>query len=236
MKAIRKTSKYCLLILFCFSCYSCGDFHIRDRISGALSKKYEIDNYYVDDSLKEGMIKRVIFVPSKNLSGYEADGFQESIDEAFLRQLRRSKKFDVIPYGQVLNEEQKAFIDSMDIDRSGSYDADKLFDIGRDVNAQGILFTAVSQYDPKKPLAFGCRINLIHIRRGIIVWAVDEVFDAKRDDIKNLARAYYYDVYNTAQNPSLRWEVLVTSMNEFVEFYFYEVIKTFSPDSPVPQQ
>ncbi|MCK5708654.1 MAG: hypothetical protein KAI43_13485 [Candidatus Aureabacteria bacterium] len=236
MKSLNKSFASCLLLIICLCISGCGDFHIRDRVAGALSKKYVVDNYYVDDVLVEGVVRRVLFVPCKDISGYQSEDFLSEIDSVFLKQLRRSKKFDIVPYEQVLNEEQKKFIDSMDIERKGSYDADTLYEIGRKVNVQGILFGSISEYNPKKPILLGVKINLIHIRRGTIVWAVDEIFDAARDDIKNLARAYYYENYDTSLNPSLKWEFILNSMKDFSNFYFYEMIKTFSPKAPLPQQ
>ena len=206
----------------------CSDLRLQDRMAVAITPRYVADNYYVDPALREGEIRRIIYVPVKNLSDYPLPKNQlAEVNAALQLQLRKSKKFDIIPYQEVLDKEHMAVIDSMDINHQGEYDADILFDLGKEANVQGILFSAITQYNPRKPLVFGCKINLIQIRRGKAVWAVDEILDSADDDVKNLARAYYYQYFDTSQNPSLRWEFILNSMPEYMKFFFAQVIDTF---------
>jgi len=227
-KNLKCLAGFFLIFLFSVIFYGCGDFHIKDRAISTISKKYVIENYYVDPDLMEGEIRRVLLVPPKNLTNYEES--RDLLEESRMileGELRLAKKFDIVRYQDVLTKEQMQIVDNLNIDKQGSYDADAMFDIGRSANVQGILFTSITRYKPVKPMVLGVKMNLLQIRKGAIVWAVDEVFDASREDIKNLARYHYYQKYDTSQNPSLKWDYLLSSMNEFAKFTVAEMLKTY---------
>jgi len=153
-KNLKCLAGFFLIFLFSVIFYGCGDFHIKDRAISTISKKYVIENYYVDPDLMEGEIRRVLLVPPKNLTNYEES--RDLLEESRMileGELRLAKKFDIVRYQDVLTKEQMQIVDNLNIDKQGSYDADAMFDIGRAANVQGILFTSITQYKPVKPMA-----------------------------------------------------------------------------------
>ncbi|MBN1521962.1 MAG: hypothetical protein JW928_05450 [Candidatus Aureabacteria bacterium] len=226
---LRRYHLLFLLIFLSLISAGCRELQLKDRVTAAVSKKYEVDNFYVDPDLGEGRVRRVLFVPPRNLSDHTGtEDFLQDASSIMLMQIRKAKIFDIVPYETVLSPDERAVIDALDIEGKGSYDADSLLKIAQNVNVQGILLCSITQYNPNQPLVFGMKLSLIQIRSGRIVWAVDEVFDAARDDVKNLARFHYYNSYDTSNNPSLRWELLLSSMNEFMKFTIAEIVKTYS--------
>ena len=226
----------CLLCLFLLNgmLSGCSNLQLKERISTTISRKYIVENYYIDPELRPGEVRRILLLLPKDHADYNGPmEFVPNVYNHLETQLRRSKNFDIVRFHDALTPDQKKIFDSIDIEKKGSYDADMLYDLSRKINVQGMLFTTVTRYEPHEPFVFGVKLNLIHLRKGSIVWAVDEVFDGSRADVKNLVKSYYYNDQDATRNPSLQWNVILQSMDEFIKFSFYEVVKTYSmPEQP----
>jgi hypothetical protein len=207
---------------------SCQQLHLQDRITSSISKKYAVENFYLDASVPKGSVRRVILVPPEDYSGSAKGDLSRDIYKSFYDHLQKSKKFDVVRSDDVLSREQKETIGKMHIEKDGSYDSDALYGICSSVNAQAVIFTTITQVSAVKPFVLGVKMNMVYTETGKIIWAVDEVFDASRDDTKNLARYYYYEKKDTSHNPSLGWEIILTSFSEYTGFYFTSIIETYS--------
>jgi hypothetical protein len=217
-----------LAVLAALLAAGCRSLDLGDRVAAGVSHKYAVDNTYMDPALKPGEIRRVLLVPVKNASHYsEHTDITLPVNALLELQVRKEKQFEFVRYGDVLSTDQKKVIDAMDIEAKGSYDADALFNLAREINVEAVLFSTVTHYRPLKPLVFGIKFNLVDIRRGRIVWAADEVFDSSQDDVKNLARAWYYDNCDTAGNPGLKWQVVLNSMKDYIRFCISEVVGTY---------
>lgn len=230
-----KRSGFYICFFFFLSCLcSCSNLQIKDRVATTISKKYSVENYYMAPDLRPGEVRRIFLLPPRDHTDYNGPmEFLPNVYNHLETQLRITGNFDIVRLYDALTPDQKFIFDSIDIDRQGSYDADKLYELGRDLNIQGILFTTITRYKPHEPFLFGIKINLIHLRKGSIVWAVDEVFDGSLDEVKNLVKSQYYNKHDVSRNPSLKWNYILQSMDEFIRFSCAEIVKTYSV-SPLP--
>jgi len=91
---------------------------------------------------------------------------------------------------------------------------DLLAFLKREYGCDGVLFAELTAYRAYAPLAVGWRLKLVDVRSGQIVWAADEVFDAKRPAVSLAAQRFASPGFNL---PFLRQEnwVAVNSPRQF---------------------
>lgn len=53
----------------------------------------------------------------------------------------------------------------------------------REYGCDGILFTELTAYRAYAPMAVGWRLKLVDARSGQVIWAADELFDARRSNV-----------------------------------------------------
>lgn len=193
-------------------CASSSDFH-REY----LANKYETENYYISPDPADLYLKRVILVPFYNDTEFE--GVDEQVTETFRVELEKMHRFEIIPagkYAKVLKE-QNFFTD-------GEYDQTKLYMVARALNANGLIFGAVKQYKPYKPLMLGIKATLIRADTGKVVWATDDTFDCARKNVATKAIVYYnrkIEPMDTITN-----KLIVSSMRYFSAFVCHELVSS----------
>ena len=225
-----KNSNNIFLIFLLFLLPSCNSLHIKERVETSISPKYKIKNYYTAGVEERNDIRRVLMLLPLDMAGGIDD--LEKIYCLFEDELRKTKIFDIVNGQVVLNDGDKKELKKIlkSILTTGIFDSDKLFQIARKYNVQAVLFWGITSFGKYQPYKFGVKLYLVNIRTGKIIWAVDEIFDSSRNDVKNLAKFYYYENYNTSLNPSLKWEVILESLNEYLKFVFGEVSLTYRSD------
>jgi hypothetical protein len=84
----------------------------------------------------------------------------------------------------------------------------------REYGCDGVLFAELTTYRAYAPLAVGWRLKLVDVRSGQVLWAVDEVFDAKIPAVSLAAQRFTSPGFSL---PFLRQEnwVAVNSPRQF---------------------
>ena len=54
-----------------------------------------------------------------------------------------------------------------------------------------MLFAHLTEYHPYPPIRMGWNLKLVQATNSAVLWSVDEIFDASRQEVVNSARRYY---------------------------------------------
>jgi hypothetical protein len=54
-----------------------------------------------------------------------------------------------------------------------------------------VLFAHLTEYHPYPPIRMGWNLKLVQATNSAVLWSVDEIFDASRQEVVNSARRYY---------------------------------------------
>ena len=157
-------------------------------LSDLNTPSYAPSNVFRDEALLPSYIKRVAVLPLTTLTDETSMDFgRDSLWPVLLSELGRSRQFELVT---VLPEELRLLTG-----RSGWSGEEKLppdfFDsLKAKLGVDAILFSRLTQYRAYEPLAVGWRLKLLDAEVPRILWAVDEVFDARVAEVAAAARRY----------------------------------------------
>lgn len=152
------------------------------------TSSYAPSNVYREEALLPSYIKRVAVLPLTTLTDEASLDFgRDSLWPVLLSELGRSRQFELI---SVPPEELRLLTG-----RSGWSGEEKLpsdfFEKLKDkLGVHAVLFSRLTQYRAYEPLAVGWRLKLLDAEVPRILWAVDEVFDARVAEVAAAARRY----------------------------------------------
>ena len=149
---------------------------------------YKPTNVYREDATLPAAIKRVAVLPLTTLGDEAAmDSGREALWPALVGELGRARHFEIVTVtpdelrlltGRSLwSGEEKLPLDFFD----------KLKDR---LGVDAVLFSRLTHYRAYEPLAIGWRLKLLDADEPHILWAVDEVFDARTPEVAAAARRY----------------------------------------------
>jgi len=149
----------------------------RSMFAQALTPSYEPLNVFREDAALPEQIRRVALLPVTVASddGDMAFG-RGTLEPIVFAEIARVRRFEVV---SVTSEELRLLTG-----RTAWTPEEKLpiefFEKIRDkFGVDAVLFTQLTQYRPYEPLLVGWRMKLIDADEPHILWAVDEVFDAR---------------------------------------------------------
>ncbi|MBK7997295.1 MAG: hypothetical protein IPK15_00825 [Verrucomicrobia bacterium] len=149
----------------------------RSMFAQALTPSYEPSNVFREDAALPEQIRRVALLPVTVASddGDMAFG-RGTLEPIVFAEIARVRRFEVV---SVTSEELRLLTG-----RTAWTPEEKLpiefFEKIRDkFGVDAVLFTQLTQYRPYEPLLIGWRMKLIDADEPHILWAVDEVFDAR---------------------------------------------------------
>src|SRR6185503_19019245 len=157
-------------------------------LSDLSTPSYAPSNVYREEALLPSYIKRVAVLPLTTLTDESSMEFgRESLGPVLLNELGRSRQFEMV---KVPPDELRLLTG-----RSGWSGEEKLpidfFEKLKDkLGVDAILFCRLTQYQAYEPLAVGWRLKLLDAEVPRILWAVDEVFDARVAQVAAAARRY----------------------------------------------
>ena len=152
------------------------------------TSSYPPSNFYREEGTLPVHIKRVAVLPLTTLTDEPSMDFgRDSLWPVLLNELGRARQFELVT---VPPEELRLLTG-----RSGWSGEEKLpinfFDsLKEKLGVDAVLFSRLTQYRAYEPLAVGWRIKLLDAGEPRILWAVDEVFDARVAEVAAAARRY----------------------------------------------
>ncbi|RRJ97217.1 hypothetical protein Ga0100231_020300 [Opitutaceae bacterium TAV4] len=133
-------------------------------------------------------IRRVAVLPLDGTAAALPDDFIASHDPIWLAALQHTQRAEFVP----VSRDQIAYLAQgrRSVDSTSVLPAvffEKILSI---TGADAVIFCDLTGVTPYPPLAIGLRAKLIHLRRGNLIWACDERFDASVATVGNSARRF----------------------------------------------
>lgn len=149
----------------------------RSMLAHALTSSYQPSNVFREDAVLPEQIRRVALLPVSVASddGDMAFG-RGTLEPVIFAEIARVRRFEVV----AVTADQLRLLTG----RTGWTPEERLpldfFEKIRDMfGVDAVLFTQLTHFRPYEPLLTGWRLKLIDADEPHILWAVDEVFDAR---------------------------------------------------------
>ena len=178
-------------------------------LSDLSTPSYAPSNVYRDEALLPAYIKRVAVLPLTTLTDESSMEFgRESLGFVLLNELGRSRQFELVT---VPPDELRLLTGRSGWSGEEKLPADFFEKLKDKLSVDAVLFCRLTQYRPYEPLAVGWSLKLLDAEVPRILWAVDEVFDARVAQVAAAARRYarehpeavpsLYDSQNVLHSP-----------------------------------
>ena len=168
-------------------------------------------------------IRRVAILPAHDTSGRLPASFVTTYDTIWRRTLDRSQRAEFVG----LNRPQlTTWTTKETFSATGLLPPDFLLRIGRETDAQAVLFLDLNNATAYPPLALSFRARLVDVTTGETLWMADELFDSGRDSTARAARRY------AKANGSGKGDTtssIVQSPTRFAEYAFQAVCELLPP-------
>ena len=168
-------------------------------------------------------IRRVAILPAHDTSGRFPASFIATYDTIWRRTLDRSQRAEFIG----LSRTQLITWTTKDsLAASSLLPPELLPRIGRETDAQAVLFLDLNNCTPYPPLALSFRARLVDVTTGETIWMADELFDSGTDSTARAARRY---AQANASGPGEATSGIIQSPTRFAEYAFQAVCELLPP-------
>lgn len=164
-------------------------------------------------------VRRVMCLPF--LGEHAPDDIREHVRASFLREIAESGRLQILPLPRLSDEEVGIFLS----EQTGRIDAKQLVDLARRFHLDGILIGRITTFSDVAPPQLGLRAALVSVHSGSVVWAVDQVFNAGKEQCRqDLFR--YYDNVLVEEASRHGPELLMLSPRMFCDYAVARVVAT----------
>ena len=168
-------------------------------------------------------IRRVAVLPAHDASGLLPANFVTTYDALWRRTLDRSQRAEFIGLSR---PQLTTWTSHETLAASSVLPMDLLPRIGRETDAQAVLFLDLNHCTPYPPLALSFRARLVNISSGETIWMADELFDSGRDSTARAARRY---AQANTSGPGDATSGILQSPARFAEYAFQAVCELLPP-------
>lgn len=174
---MRLFSAGCILALLCMGAGCAGS-----RLSGkVLTPSYEPANVYREEPNLPAGIRRIALLPlSSSTDGAELAFGLESMRPVIQGAFASARQFEMVI---VSGDELRLLTGRANWSADDRLPADFLDKLREKLAVDAVLFCSLTAYRAYEPLAIGWRIKLVDIDEPRILWAVDELFDARMPEV-----------------------------------------------------
>jgi hypothetical protein len=163
---------------------------IRFPGQNALVASYQPDNVFHAEPSLAPEIRRVALLPLAEAEGdapTDLEFGRTTLAPLLAAELGRSRRFELVP----VSAADLRRLTGLNRWTSGSRFPEDFFDRLRDeLGIQAVLLPELTQYRPHEPLAIGWRVKLVDATEPRVLWAIDEVFDARVPSVAAAARRH----------------------------------------------
>jgi len=205
----------------------CATNPFADRVTGP---SYQPSNIYREEAVLPTRLKRLAVLPL-TVAGDQAETEfgRDTLWPVLLEELGRAKQFEVVP----VSVEQLVRWTG----RSGWTGEEPLPEhffeaIRAGAGVEGVLVCRLTRYRAYEPLAVGWRLKLVDNEDPRVIWAVDEIFDAREPAVCNAARRFAQSHPEAA--PVNDSHGILRSPRRFAQYTASEVFKTLPARAPSP--
>jgi hypothetical protein len=163
-----------LLITSCIFLFSTGE--VRNG-SVLLASDFKAENVYSQSPRFLASLQRVALLPvaASSQAGDLPEGC-ETMMPVLLDELVRTRKFEVVA---IKPEDLSFSTGHREWTGAETMPVDFFTTLQRISGCDAVLFCELTEYKAYAPLAIGWRLKLVDVRTKAILWAADEVFDAR---------------------------------------------------------
>ena len=97
--------------------------------------------------------------------------------------------------------------------------------IEQELNVDAVIFGTIKRYRSYPHLLMALHLEMVDVRRGRLLWAMEEVWDSTDRQVELRMKEYYDKEVRQGYQP-LDWKIMVTSPRAFNKFVVYEVGQT----------
>ena len=193
-------------------------------VAQSLTTSYQPSNSYREEAALPAHIKRIAVLPLTTLVEEASAEFgRDALWPVLMNELGRARLFELV---HVSPDELRLLTG-----RSHWSGEEKLplnfFELLKDkLGVDAVLFSRLTQYRAYEPLAVGWRLKLMDAEEPRILWAVDEVFDARAPEVAAAARRYAQGHPDTSVSLRDSQSVLL-SPHRFGQFTVNAVVASF---------
>jgi hypothetical protein len=184
---------------------------------------YQPSNVYYEGKALPPEIKRVAILPlATGESTSDLEFGRDTLASVLMGELVRSRQFETV----LVSAEQLLRITGAGRWNASDRLAEDFFEkLGDELGVQAVILPELTQYRPHEPLAVGWRLKLVDAAEPRVIWAVDEVFDARVPSVAAAARRYADGHPDTA--PSLANDrAVLQSPRRFARYTVSAVVAT----------
>src|SRR5216117_1853133 len=157
-------------------------------LNQATIPSYKPANVYREEAFLPPNIKRVVVLPLTTLTDEAATDYgRDTLEPVLLGELGRSRQFELV---EVSPEELRLLTGRSAWSGEELLPQDFFERLRAKLGVDAVLFCRLTQYRAYEPLAVGWRLKLVDADEPHILWAVDEVFDARVPEVAAAARRY----------------------------------------------
>lgn len=212
--------RLCLLLVLVAGCS-----HIPGLREPAVAS-YEPTNVHREERRLPSQIKRVAVLPVTAMTDESAMEFgRDTLGPVLVEELGRARQFELV----LVNSEELRLATG----RNSWTGEERLpldfFDQLKDkLGADAVLFVRLTQYRAYEPLSIGWRLKLLETEEPRILWAVDEVFDARVPGVAAAARRF---AANHPESPgrTADGQDVLSSPRRFGQYTAAAVVATLPP-------
>jgi hypothetical protein len=149
---------------------------------------YEPSNVHRAEPFLPAQMKRVAVLPVTTLTDGSIMEFgRDSLGPVLLHELGRARLFELVA---VSPEDLLAMTGRAEWSGEEQLPADFFEKLKEKLGVDAVLFSRLTQYRAYEPLSVGWRLKLLDAEEPRVVWAVDEVFDARVPEVVAGARRF----------------------------------------------
>jgi hypothetical protein len=156
-----------------------------DQVIGA---SYQPQNVHLASTNFPSSLKRVTLLPIIIEGEAPNLGDGKEVMEPLLRQeLQKASRFELVT---LTAAQVQRWTGAKSWAAEGVLPKDFLNKLKDATGSEAVMFCRLSHYHPYPPLLIGWNMKLVQVSDNKILWAVDEVYDARNDRVVNGARRY----------------------------------------------
>ncbi len=213
-------SRFTILLLLPFLFSAC-QFH---RVTPPMP-----EYYYINPDKDVSTVGRTALVELNNNSGYPQ--IPVDVTEALFQALQKRQRFGLAivrqnePVWRSLQTALNNGAQTQSMTVPPTYSLDQLNIIRKTLKCDAVLLGTITQFKPYPHMAIGLRMQLLDLRDGRLLWALEQIWDSSDKTTEYRINSYFQYQMRTGYAP-LREQLIAISPLEFIKFVAYEVAAT----------
>lgn len=144
-----------------------------------------------------------------------------SMTWALFREVQKRKIFhlDVVMQSDPMLRE-------LPLDRTQQFTTEELAEFQKALGCDAVLVGKVTKFQTYPAMQVGLYLRMIDLRSGVLLWAVEQVWDARDKDVEDRVKGFYDRRLRDEYGDPIYWELALRSQQAFEKFVSCEVAES----------